>query len=50
MTSFAVIASLVFGAVGKDTNAERLKYGIKVFAEFMVIGIALSWVLYFLPL
>jgi hypothetical protein len=50
MTFFALIAALVFGTVAKDSNADRLKYGIKVFAEFMVIGLALSWVLYFLPL
>jgi hypothetical protein len=24
-------------------------YGLKVFAEFMVIGLALSWILYFIP-
>ena len=49
MTAFAVIASTVFGTVAKDTSRERLIYGLKVFAEFMVIGLALSWVLYFLP-
>ena len=47
---FAVITAAVFGTVSKDTTEERLIYGIKVFAEFMIIGLALSWVLYFLPL
>jgi len=50
MTTFAIITSIVFGTVAKDTSHERLIYGLKVFAEFMVIGLALSWVLYFLPL
>ena len=50
MTVFALIAAVVFGTVAKDTNKERLIYGLKIFAEFMVIGLALSWVLYFLPL
>ena len=50
MTAFAYIASVVFGTVQKDTNRDRLIYGLKVFAEFMIIGLALSWVLYFLPL
>lgn len=49
MTLFAVIASLVFGAMAKDTPRERWLYGVKVFAEFMVIGLVLSWILYFIP-
>ena len=49
MTLFAIIAALVFGTVAKDNNRERLLYGLKVFAEFIVIGLILSWVLYFLP-
>ena len=49
MTVFAILASVVFGAVAKDTSKERLVYGIKVFAEFMLIGLVLGWVLYFIP-
>jgi hypothetical protein len=49
MTLFAALASVVFGAMGKDTTHERLLYGVKVFAEFMVIGLVLSWILYFIP-
>jgi hypothetical protein len=50
MTTFAAITAVVFGTVSKDSSQERLIYGIKVFAEFMIIGLALSWALYFLPL
>jgi len=49
MTAFALLTSVVFGTVAKDTATDRLIYGIKVFAEFMIIGLALSWVLYFIP-
>ena len=49
MSMFALLASVVFGTVSKDTNHERVLYGLKVFAEFMIIGLALSWLLYFLP-
>ena len=49
MTLFAALASVVFGAMTKDTPQERVVYGFKVFAEFMVIGLALAWVLYFIP-
>jgi hypothetical protein len=49
MTLFAAVASVVFGAMAKDTTQERWIYGLKIFAEFIVIGLALAWVLYFIP-
>jgi hypothetical protein len=49
MVLFAVLASIVFGAISKDTAQERWIYGMKVFAEFIVIGLALGWILYFIP-
>lgn len=49
MMLFAALASIVFGAMAKDTPRERWLYGAKVFAEFMVIGLVLSWILYFIP-
>ena len=49
MTLFAALASVVFGAMAKDTTHEGVLYGLKVFAEFMVIGLVLGWVLYFIP-
>jgi hypothetical protein len=50
MILFAALVSLVFGAVARDTKRERAFYGLKVFAEFVLIGLALAWLLYFLPL
>ena len=49
MALFAVLASVVLGAMEKDSNRERWLYGLKVFVEFMVIGLVLSWILYFIP-
>jgi hypothetical protein len=49
MTAFAALAAVVFGTVAKDSNRERFIYGLKVFAEFMVIGLVLAWILYFIP-
>ena len=49
MSLFAALVSLVFGLVARDTNRGRTLYGLKVFAEFMGIGLALAWLLYFLP-
>jgi hypothetical protein len=49
MTLFAAIVSVVFGAVARDNGRERVLYGLKIFAEFMGIGLVLAWLLYFLP-
>ena len=50
MMLFAAIVALVFGVVARDTGRERVLYGLKVFGEFMGIGLVLAWLLYFLPL
>ena len=49
MVLFAGVVGLVFGVVGRDTLRERALYGLKVFVEFVGIGFALAWALYFLP-
>lgn len=49
MMLFAALAAIIFGVISKDTNRERWVYGVKVFAEFMVIGLVLGWILYFIP-
>jgi hypothetical protein len=49
MILFAALVSLVFGVVARESNRERALYGLKVFAEFMGIGLVLAWLLYFLP-
>jgi len=49
MTAFAMMAAVVFGTVAKDTNRERVLYSLKVFAEFLLVGLLLGWILYFIP-
>jgi MFS-type transporter involved in bile tolerance (Atg22 family) len=49
MTAFAILAAVVFGTVAKNTQRERVVYGVKVFIEFIAIGLLLGWLLYFLP-
>jgi hypothetical protein len=46
---FAALVAVVFGAVAKGNSRHRLIYGLKVFAQFLLIGLALGWALYFLP-
>jgi hypothetical protein len=49
MMLFAVMVALIFGVVARDTGRERILYGLKIFGEFMGIGLVLAWLLYFLP-
>lgn len=49
MVLFSAVVSVVFGLIARETKRERLIYGLKIFAEFVGIGLLLAWVLYFLP-
>lgn len=50
MILFAGLVAVVFGVVARNTQKERVRYGLKIFAEFIGIGLVLAWALYFLPL
>ena len=49
MAVFSALVAVVFGVVAKGSSRDRLLYGLKVFAQFMLIALALGWALYFLP-
>ena len=49
MVAFAGAVSVVFGVTGRKGTKERLRYGLKVFAEFVGVGLALAWLLYWIP-
>ena len=49
MILFAALVAVVFGVVARNNRKERVVYGLKIFAEFIGIGLALAWLLYFFP-
>jgi hypothetical protein len=49
MILFAALVAMVFGVVARNSLRERWLYGLKIFAEFIGIGLALAWLLYFFP-
>lgn len=49
MLVFALTVSIVFGLTGREEPRARLSYGLKIFCEFIGIGLALGWLLYWLP-
>jgi hypothetical protein len=44
---FAFFASIVMGIVGRDTDRERLRYGLYVFGWFLLAIFGLGWLMYF---
>ena len=50
MVLFAACVAIVFGIVGRERPFERFAYGAKIFGEFVGIGLALAWILYWLPI
>jgi hypothetical protein len=43
---FALIVSLAFGTLGRRKPIERLKYAAWSFSMFLLVGIALGWLMY----
>ncbi len=49
MVLFALLVSVVFGILGRDTLRERILYGVKSFVLFLGIAILLGWIMYPFP-
>lgn len=46
MVLFALIISLAFGTLGRRRPAERLKYAAWSFFLFVLVGVAIGWLMY----
>ena len=49
MVLFALAVASVFGVLGREGREAQLKYGLKVFLEFLGIGFVLAWLMYLIP-
>jgi hypothetical protein len=49
LVGFGFFVSIAFAIFGGGTTKERVIYGLKTFAQFVVISLALAWLLYFIP-
>lgn len=49
---YSFLVAVVFAALSSDHQSPdaRIRYGIKVFGYFVLLGLAIAWVLYPLPL
>ncbi|HWZ96402.1 MAG TPA: hypothetical protein VN025_01440 [Candidatus Dormibacteraeota bacterium] len=46
MLLFALIISLAFGTLGRRRPIERLKYAAWSFFLFVIVGVAIGWLMY----
>ena len=46
---FAFFVSLVFALLSKDTPAEQIRFGGRMFAGFIAAAIVLGWLMYPFP-
>jgi Co/Zn/Cd efflux system component len=49
MVLFALLVSVVFGVLSKDTPRDRVIYGAKVFGAFAGAALLLGWIMYPIP-
>jgi len=50
MALFAMFVSLVFAVLAKDSLREQARLGGMMFAGFMLVGLAVAWLMYPFPL
>jgi hypothetical protein len=50
MALFALFVSTAFAALMRDTPADQVRFGARLFAAFMAAGILLGWIVYPFPL
>ena len=49
LVAFGFFVSVAFGVLSGGTSRQRLIYGAKTFAQFVIVSMVLAWVLYFVP-
>jgi hypothetical protein len=43
---FALVLSVIFAGLVDGSKNERIKYALRSFAAFAVVGIAIAWLMY----
>lgn len=49
LIGFAFFISAAFALYTKGDLTAKIKYGVKSFAQFVFISLALAWLFYFIP-
>ena len=49
LIGFAFLVAIVFAVFISGDTRTRVLYGVKVFAQFVIISLVLAWIFYFIP-
>lgn len=49
LVAFALFVSVAFAVFSNGTTRDRILYGAKSFAQFIVVSLVLAWIFYFIP-
>lgn len=49
LIGFALFTAVIFGAISAGDTKSKILYGLKTFAQFVIISLVLAWILYFIP-
>ena len=50
MVLFSCFVSVVFAALMRDKPEDQIRFGVMLFAAFLLTGVILGWLMYPLPL
>jgi hypothetical protein len=48
LVAFALFVSIAFAVFVNGTSRQRLVYGVKIFAQFLIISLVMGWIFYFI--
>jgi hypothetical protein len=46
---FALFTGIVFGAISAGDTKSKILFGLKTFAQFVIVSMVLAWIFYFIP-
>jgi len=49
LLAFSFFISVVFGAISDGDTKTKVRYGMKSFLQFVIISLAIAWLIYFIP-
>ncbi|CAN5381315.1 hypothetical protein BH10ACI3_BH10ACI3_12550 [soil metagenome] len=49
LVGFGLFVSIAFATFSNGTIKDRVLYGVKTFAQFVLVSLVLAWLLYFIP-
>ena len=49
LVGFGFFVAVAFATFSSGTTKERVIYGVKTFAQFVLVSLILAWLLYFIP-